>query len=43
MHAKGAKRKLLVLTDREFYKNYKRERQGRIAESNGIEIILVEC
>ena len=43
MHAQDAKRKLLVFTDREFHHNYKKERQGRIAESNGIEILLVEC
>jgi len=43
MHAEGAKRRLLVLTDRDFYENYKKERQGRMAELNGIEIILVEC
>jgi hypothetical protein len=43
MHAQGAKRKLLVFTDREFYNKFKRERQGRMAEYNGIEIILVEC
>lgn len=42
MHAEGAKRKLLVFTVREFYENYKRERQGQIAEFNGIELILVE-
>ena len=42
MHAKGAKRKLLIFTDKEFFENYKKERQGQIAEFNGIELILVE-
>jgi hypothetical protein len=43
MHAEGAGKRLLVFTDREFYENYKKGRQGRIAELNGIEITLVEC
>lgn len=42
IHAEGAKRKLSVFTDKEFYENYKRERQGQIATFNGIELILVE-
>ena len=42
MHAEGAKKRLLILTDRNFYTLYKNERQGQMAESNGIEIMLVE-
>jgi len=42
MHAEGAKRRLLILTDRNFYALYKNERQGRMVEADGIEIMLVE-
>lgn len=42
IHARGAKKRLLVFTDREFYENYRRERQGQIAVHNGIELVLVE-
>lgn len=43
MHAKNAKRRLLVFSEKEFYEHYRKERQGQLAEHNGIEIILVEC
>jgi len=42
MHAEGTKRRLLILTDRNFYTLYKNERQGQMAEADGIEIMLVE-
>ena len=42
MHAEGAKRRLLILTDRNFYALYKNERQGRMVEADSIEIMLVE-
>lgn len=42
LDAKGAKRRLLVFTDKEFYEQYKKNRQGQIAEFNGIELILIE-
>jgi hypothetical protein len=41
MHAEGAKKRLLILTDRNFTL-YKNERQGWMAEADGIEIMLVE-
>jgi len=43
MAAEGAKKRFLVLTDKEFYNIYMRQRQAKIAEASGIEIILVEC
>ena len=42
VHAEGAKRRLLILTDRNFYTLYKNERQGQMVEADGIEIMLVE-
>lgn len=42
INAKDAKRRLLVFTDREFYEEYKKTRQGQIVEFNGIELILIE-
>lgn len=42
MHAEGAKKRLLILTDRNFYTLYKNERQGQMAEADGVQIILVE-
>jgi hypothetical protein len=42
IHAKRAKKRLLVLTDREFFELYKRERSAEIAESEGVDIRLVE-
>jgi hypothetical protein len=42
MHAEGAKKRLLILTDRNFYTLYKNARQGQMAKANGIEIMLVE-
>jgi hypothetical protein len=42
MATEKAKRKLLIFTNRNFYELYKSERQGQIAESNGIEIRLIE-
>jgi hypothetical protein len=42
MHAEGAKRRYLILTGRNFYTLYKNERQGQMAEADGIEIMLVE-
>jgi hypothetical protein len=41
--AEGANRKLLVLTDKEFYSIYTQQRQARIAEAFGLELLLVEC
>jgi hypothetical protein len=41
--AEGAKRKVLVLTNNDFYSIYMQERQARIAEAFGIEFLLIEC
>ncbi|MDH7476934.1 MAG: hypothetical protein QHH17_00945 [Candidatus Bathyarchaeota archaeon] len=43
MHAEGAKKRLLVFTDKNFYTLYKNERQGQMAKANGIEIMLVNA
>jgi hypothetical protein len=43
MHAERADKKMLIFSDKEFYNKYRRERQGQLAEYNGIEILLVEC
>jgi hypothetical protein len=40
--AENAKKRLLIFTNKNFYELYKSERQGQIAESNGIEIRLIE-
>lgn len=40
-HVRGAKKKLLILTDKKFYNEFKASRQGEIANSEGIEIMLI--
>jgi hypothetical protein len=40
--AEGADRRLLVFTNHEFYENFRTLRQCKLAEANGIEIILVD-
>ena len=40
--AKGAKKKMLILTDKRLFELFREERQGRIAAKNGIEIRLVK-
>lgn len=38
LHAKDAKKRLLVLTDRDFYKLYVGTRQGQMVQTQGVEI-----
>jgi hypothetical protein len=38
LHAKDAKTRLLVLTDREFYQHYVRSRQGLMVQADGVTI-----
>jgi hypothetical protein len=38
LHAKDAKKRLLVLTDRKFYEYYVRSRQGQMVQADGVTI-----
>lgn len=42
LHARGVKKRLLVLTEKTLYELFKNERQGQMAETDGIEIMLVK-
>lgn len=42
LHAEGAEKKLLVLTEKSLYELFTNERQGQMAKADGIEIMLVE-
>ncbi|MEM3714365.1 MAG: hypothetical protein QXF82_05395 [Nitrososphaeria archaeon] len=42
LHAEGASRRLLVLVERSAYNLFISEREGQMAKSDGIEIMLVE-
>ena len=41
LHAEGAKKKLLVLTEKPLYELFVSERQGQMAKADGVEIMLV--
>ena len=42
LHAKGAKKRLLVLTDPSFYRLYLRTRQGQMVQHDGVTLELIK-
>lgn len=43
LHAKGAKKRMLVLTDPSFYRLYLRTRQGQMVQRDGVTLELIKC